>query len=82
VIYEKPPSIRSVTGKVGYVTNVYTRPEWRGRGVASALMKLIVDFAKDAHIGKLHLGTTELGRGVYTRVGFMSPRAPQLELTF
>ncbi|MFL5812074.1 MAG: GNAT family N-acetyltransferase [Bdellovibrionia bacterium] len=80
IIYHKPPSITGGDGRVGYVSNVYTLPEWRGRGIASELMKLIVSFAKESRLDKLHLGATDSGIGVYERVGFRAPRFPQLEM--
>ena len=82
VIYNKPPSINGGTGRVGFISNVYTRPEWRGRGIASNLMELIVSFAKESRLDKLHLGATDSGIGVYERVGFKPPRFPQLEMKF
>lgn len=80
IVYSKPPSITGGVGKVGYISNVYTLPEWRGRGVASDLMRLIVAYAKRARLDKLHLGATDSGIGVYERVGFKAPRFPQLEM--
>lgn len=80
IVYSKPPSITGGAGKVGYITNVYTLPEWRGRGVASDLMSLIVAYAKQARLDKLHLGATDSGIGLYERVGFKAPRFPQLEM--
>lgn len=38
VFYEKPPSLTGKFGRVGYVTNIYTLPEWRRKGLASGLM--------------------------------------------
>ena len=68
--YYKFPSLVGKAGKTGYVSNVYTLPEWRGRGIACELMKLIVEYAHNNDVDKLYLGATELGKGVYERVGF------------
>lgn len=80
IIYNKPPSITDGIGRVGYISNVYTRPELRGRGIAGELMNLIVDYAREAKLDKLHLGATDSGLGVYERVGFKAPGFPQLEM--
>lgn len=80
VIYSKPPSVNGGTGRMGYISNVYTRPEWRGHGFAHSLIKVLIEHARSNHIDKLHLGTTELGKGVYERAGFTTPRFPHLEL--
>lgn len=80
VVYRKPPSVVGGTGQVGYVTNVYTLPEWRRRGFATELMKLLVEYARLKGVDKLHLGATDSGKSVYQRVGFESPSSTPLEL--
>lgn len=82
VVYRKPPGLAGGEGLVAYVTNVYTRPEWRKRGIAQDLMKMIVDRARAMNLDKLHLGATEDGAGVYERVGFKSVRFKAMELRF
>lgn len=80
VLYRKPPSFKGTTGIVGYVTSVYTIPEFRKRGIAGELMKLLVAHAKAAGAGKIHLGTTEDGRKLYENAGFKDVTFPALEL--
>src|SRR4051794_12273002 len=41
VIYRKPPSVNGGSGSLGYVSNVYTRPEARRLGLATKLMELL-----------------------------------------
>jgi GNAT superfamily N-acetyltransferase len=79
-IYRKPPSITGGTGWVGYISNVYTKPEFRGKRLASELMKRIIDQARQLGVDKLHLGASEMGKGVYERVGFGKPRFVPLDL--
>ncbi len=80
VVYRKPPSINGKTGSMGYVSNVYTRREFRNRGLATKLMETLIDYARENGVERLHLGATELGRGVYERVGFKVPKFVNLEL--
>lgn len=80
VIYEKPPSFRGLGGRVGYVSNVYTLPQWRGRGIATLLMEEMIAFAKQNGVNKLTLGATDSGKRVYERVGFKSQRHEPMEL--
>ncbi len=82
VLYRKPPSFKGTTGIVGYVTNVYTIPEFRNRGIANELMKLLVAYAKNAGASKIHLGTTDEGRRLYEKQGFKDVTFPTLELRF
>ncbi len=82
VFYRKPPAFKGTTGIVGYVTNVYTMPEFRNLGIASELMKLLITFAKNSGATKIHLGATEAGRKLYEKHGFRDLAIPGLELRF
>ncbi len=79
-LYYKPPGVDGGTGLVGYVTNVYTQAPWRGQGLATKLMQMLIDSAHDKGAERLHLGATPDGKGVYERLGFEAPRNAPLEL--
>jgi len=57
-------------------------PEFRNRGIASELMKLLITFAKNSGATKIHLGTTDDGRKLYEKHGFKDLAIPGLELRF
>lgn len=80
--YEKPPSISGGTGIVGYVTNVYTRKEYRGNGVGTNLMRKLNEHALEVKADKLHLGATSDGLQIYKAVGYQEPRFVNLEIKF
>lgn len=80
VFYNKPPSIVSGKSIVGYVTNVFTIPEFRGMGHASQALKILIKEAQVINADKLVLGATEDGKGVYEKLGFTNPRFVNLEL--
>src|SRR5208282_2484447 len=43
LVYSRhPPSARNLEGVEGYIMNTYTVPAWRGRGIASTLLKELV----------------------------------------
>lgn len=80
VLYRKPPSFNGQNGLVGYLSNAYTLPEFRNRGIASELMKIIIAHAELMKIAKIHLGTSEDGRKLYAKFGFKDVQFPALEL--
>jgi ribosomal protein S18 acetylase RimI-like enzyme len=82
VVYKKPPSILSNSATFGYVTNVYTRPDWRGKGIAKTLLEMVISDSRTRKIDKLHLSSTEIGLPLYKNMGFIAPHEPQLELRF
>ncbi len=72
----------------GVIWGMYTRPEYRGQGIASALIRTIISHAK-SHVAQLHLTcvTTNLGAvAFYQKHGFKiygtEPRALKIRDTF
>ena len=61
-------------GREGLVLNVYTNPDWRGRGVARQLMDTIIAWAADAGIVRLVLSASAAGRPLYEKMGFVATR--------
>ena len=55
----------------GRVRNVYVVPEYRRRGIAAALMRELLSEALRAKIDRLALGTSEEGRPLYGKLGFV-----------
>ena len=70
VIYDFPPSYTNKSGKKAYVTNMYTKIDYRGKGIATGLFTKLVDEAKSLGITKMWLGASQLGRPVYKKFGF------------
>ena len=68
--YEYPPNQKCLNGKVAYISNMYTYPEHRKRGIASKLFELTVEEAKERGCNKISLNTTDMGRGLYEKFGF------------
>jgi GNAT superfamily N-acetyltransferase len=55
----------------GRVRNVYVEPTHRRRGIALALMRVVLDEAASANVDRLTLGTSDQGRALYERLGFV-----------
>lgn len=52
-----------------WLASVYVLPEWRGRGIASALVRRVEQEAHQAGIGRLYLFTPDQ-QGLYRRLGW------------
>lgn len=68
--YNILPQITNLTGKAGYIQNVFTLPDYRRRGLASELVNRIKQDAKERNVGKIYLDATDMGKPVYERLGF------------
>ncbi|TSB47737.1 GNAT family N-acetyltransferase [Alkalicoccobacillus porphyridii] len=70
MIYDFPPSYTNQTGKKAYITNMYTADSYRGKGIASKLLNMLIDETKQQGISKMWLGASQLGRPIYQKFGF------------
>lgn len=69
-IYEILPTMFNVSGKTGYILNVWTDENYRRQGLATKLLKNIFADAKKAGVNSIHLKATEQGKFVYEKLGF------------
>jgi GNAT superfamily N-acetyltransferase len=79
LVVPKLPSPESRAPREGYLLSVYTAPEWRRRGVATALVAAAIGRARELGCGRIRLHATESGRSVYAAAGF-EPRQDEMEL--
>lgn len=70
--YEVMPTYSNPSGKNAYIMNMYTRPEYRRKGIASKMLDLLIQEATDRGIKKVSLEATQMGRLVYEKYGFVS----------
>ncbi|MED4205468.1 GNAT family N-acetyltransferase [Neobacillus mesonae] len=70
IFYDFPPSYTNKSGKKAYITNMYTKENYRGQGIATKLLLKLVEEAKTAGITKVWLGASKMGRPVYKKFGF------------
>jgi GNAT superfamily N-acetyltransferase len=71
-LYRTAPNSGNLSGVQAYILNMYTLPEWRGRGLASALVERLAEHARSAGATRVALRATDAGRSVYERLGFTS----------
>ena len=70
LVVEKPPNLSFMNGRTGTVLNVYTRPEYRRRGLARDVMRRLIDDARVLELSVIDLKATDAGVPLYRSVGF------------
>lgn len=81
IFIERPPSVSNPTGLEGYILNMYTLPEWRGQGIATALMQEILRFMRQTPSRRVRLHATPVGRPIYEKLGFV-PNGREMEFSW
>jgi len=56
--------------RVAFLHSVYTVKEMRGRGIASAIVDLLLNYCRDQGLHRIQLNASETGRSVYQKKGF------------
>lgn len=77
--YRVMPTFHNPTGRCAYIMNMYVRPEYRRRGIATALLDRLVADARAHGAGRIALEATEMGRPLYEKYGFV-PAGSEMEL--
>lgn len=77
LIIEKIPNPYVKNGLCGEVLSVYTKPEYRNKGIAHNLLLNLIDYAKDKKLSKIDLKATSLGYNLYKKVGFIELKQPK-----
>ena len=68
--YLVPPTYGNPEGRVAYIMNMYTKPEFRRRKIASALLHELVLEAKRQGCATVTLNASDMGKSLYLRYGF------------
>jgi GNAT superfamily N-acetyltransferase len=66
--------------KTAWVNAVFVKPAYRRRGIASVLMQMAVDWARERGCRRVRLRTSDDGRGLYASLGFNVGREMELNL--
>lgn len=75
--YDIPPlfkklngNIKTINGKIAYIMNMYTLPDYRNRGIAKLLFEKVLEEAKNLGYKKICLHATAIGQNLYEKYGF------------
>ena len=69
-ISEKPSNPAFINGKTGTVVNVYTKPQFRRKGIAGELIRMLLTEAKNRNLDFVELLATDSGYNLYKSSGF------------
>ncbi len=75
VIHAHPPTRRNPTGKLAYVMNMYTLPDFRRRGIATRLLEQLIESARRAQSGRVCLHALAGSRSLYEKCGFSAVKS-------
>jgi len=68
--YSLPPTYSDPSGRIAYITNMFTKAEYRRNGIATDLLSMVIDEAKKRGCRIIRLHTSELGKSIYIKAGF------------
>lgn len=69
-VSEKPSNPSFINGKTGTVLNVYTKPEYRKKGLAGKLIGILLNEAEKLGLDFVELKATDSGYNLYKSIGF------------
>ena len=70
--YRVLPVCHNPTGEKAFVMNMYTRPEFRRRGIGNLILEKLINDAKARGIQTIHLDASDIGEALYSKYGFVS----------
>jgi GNAT superfamily N-acetyltransferase len=79
-ITEWQPTLLTPDLKQGNAVNVYTEPDYRGLGLASTMMTMLIEECRKQGVKKLSLHASQYGRPLYETLGFKQTNEMRLEI--
>lgn len=68
--YQLLPNYTCPSGRIGYISGIYTLADVRRQGIARAIMEKLLDEARAAGCDKVGLSATQMGKPLYSQLGF------------
>lgn len=79
-IYEKPANPSFPHGLTGTVMNVFTEKSYRGKGIATELMHMLIQKADNLGLDYVELKATADGYPLYRKLGFQDFRSDYTDM--
>lgn len=67
---EKPPYFGCPSGRIGFLSSMYTDNNYRRQGIAKTLLSKVIDEAKAYGCGMVQITASDMGVLLYTDFGF------------
>lgn len=68
--YNIIPLLYNLNGRIALLTDMYTIPEHRNKGLGTVLLDKIMEYAKSIGCAKVVLNATDSGKNLYEKFGF------------
>lgn len=69
--FQVMPTYHNPSGNKAYIMNMYTRPEYRRKGIAFKILDMLIKDSKKRGITAISLEATDMGRPLYEKYGFI-----------
>lgn len=69
--FQVMPTYHNPSGKKAYIMNMYTRPDYRRKGIAYKTLDMLINDTKCKGITSISLEATAMGRPLYEKYGFV-----------
>jgi GNAT superfamily N-acetyltransferase len=76
-----PPGPFYPSGRLAFVYNVYTEPDYRRRGLARLVMDAVHAYCREAGIASVALNASAEGQPLYAQMGYQITRSPMMFLS-
>lgn len=70
-VVEKPPYFGCPSGRIGLLSSMFTKPEYRRRGIAKQLLSRVVEEARVCGCGTVQITASDMGVLLYSDFGFV-----------
>lgn len=71
IFFQVMPTYHNPSGNKAYIMNMYTKPEYRRKGIAIKILDILVKESNNKGITAISLEATDMGRPLYEKYGFV-----------
>lgn len=79
-VVQRPGSFRIPEGTSGYIMNMYTKPDYRKKGIARSILEALLSLGKEMGLRFFELHATKDGEHLYQQIGFTQHQEPTYRL--